>query len=99
MKKEEIKKYFAKGKDWSEKERKDNTGWSLEDSSIEEGDVKKLEEELQIIFPKKYCEYIMAAAHRFTTLVGKFDNFFWVNHFSYGFSPKCFRLSPSCRHP
>ena len=24
---------------------------------------------------------------------------FWVNHFSYGFSPKCFRLSPSCRHP
>ena len=22
-----------------------------------------------------------------------------VNHFSYGFSPKCFRLSPSCRHP
>ena len=42
MKKEEIKKYFAKGKDWSEKERKDNTGWSLEDSSIEEGDVKKL---------------------------------------------------------
>ena len=23
----------------------------------------------------------------------------WVNHFSYGFSPKCFRLSPSCRHP
>lgn len=77
MKKEEIKKYFAKGKDWSEKERKDNTGWSLEDSSIEEGDVKKLEEELQITFPKKYCEYIMAAAHRFTTLVGKFDNFFF----------------------
>ena len=25
--------------------------------------------------------------------------FFGVNHFSYGFSPKCFRLSPSCRHP
>ena len=24
---------------------------------------------------------------------------YWVNHFSYGFSPKCFRLSPSCRHP
>ena len=24
---------------------------------------------------------------------------FRVNHFSYGFSPKCFRLSPSCRHP
>ena len=53
MKKEEIKKYFAKGKDWSEKERKDNTGWSLEDSSIEEGDVKKLEEELKfLLIPK-----------------------------------------------
>ena len=31
-----------------------------------------------------------------TTFIMKF---FRVNHFSYGFSPKCFRLSPSCRHP
>lgn len=52
MKKEEIKKYFAKGKDWSEKERKDNTGWSLEDSSIEEGDVKNQKKNYKLYFQK-----------------------------------------------
>ena len=52
MKKEEIKKYFANGKDWSEKERKDNTGWSLEDSSIEEGDVKNQKKNYKLYFQK-----------------------------------------------
>lgn len=77
MEKEEIKKYFEKCKEWNEKEGEDTTGWTIENSSIDDVDVKNLEKELQITFPDQYCKYIMTAAHKFTTLVGKFDNFFF----------------------
>ena len=76
MNKNEIKNYFIKCKEENSGEV-DSTSWNLEDSSLDESAVKDLEAEFQIHFPKDYCEYIMAAAHRFTVLDATLDNFFF----------------------
>lgn len=76
MEKEKIKDYFIECKNSHKKENIDTAVWNLESSSLNDVDIKKMEEEIHIVFPKEYRAYIMTAAHQFTVLKGNFDNFF-----------------------
>ena len=57
---------------------------------------KQLNKALKVAKGKKAYSIIVKAGKNTKVTIPKKN---WVNHFSYGFSPKCFRLSPSCRHP
>lgn len=77
MLKGDIKEYFLKCKNKEVLENGKCADWELKDSLLDLSAVHVLEQEVQLEFPSEYCEYIMAAAHMFTELEGKFDNFFF----------------------
>ena len=87
MSSEEIREYFVKCREYDEDNhmnieeipsvmREKNT-WKVVDSTLTVAEIKELENGLQMEFPKSYKDYLMASAHLFEKLIGKFDNFFF----------------------
>lgn len=77
LKNGKIKDYFIECKNSHKKENIDTAVWNLESSSLNDVDIKKLEEEIHIVFPKEYRAYIMTAAHQFTVLKGN-NEIVWI---------------------